>query len=139
METRKLEQVPPIRQIDNGNQKIPRPSIANRRKKNVSKRNRIIRAIGSRVKQLVPEGSQAVLFGSRARGDAREDSDWDVLVLLDKERIALSDYDEVTYPMRELGWDLGETINTVLYTKADWQNEKSSPFYENVTKEGIIL
>lgn len=34
---------------------------------------------------------KAYLLGSRARGDARKDSDWDVLILLDKPRITLED------------------------------------------------
>ena len=34
---------------------------------------------------------QAILFGSRARGDAEEDSDWDVLVLIDNPHVSLSD------------------------------------------------
>ncbi len=31
--------------------------------------------------QAVPEGSSVILFGSRERGDAREDSDLDLLVI----------------------------------------------------------
>ena len=34
-----------------------------------------------------------LLFGSQARGDAREDSDWDILILIDKERINNDDFD----------------------------------------------
>ena len=36
-------------------------------------------------RQILPN-EQVILFGSQARGDAREDSDWDLLVLLNKGR-----------------------------------------------------
>ena len=77
--------------------------------------------------------------GSRARGDAREDSDWDVLILLDKERITSQDIDDYSYPLRELGWDYNQCINAILYTKRDWDSSFISPFRENVTEDGIRL
>jgi predicted nucleotidyltransferase len=99
----------------------------------------IVDAIKHTAQQIVPQGSQVILYGSRARGDARDDSDWDVLILLDKDNIRPHDYDEYTYPLRELGWDIGECINTVLYTKKDWQHDIAAPFQQNVTREGIAL
>ena len=99
----------------------------------------VINAISEKAKTLTPKGADVILFGSQARGDARDDSDWDVLILLDKDRISPSDYDQYTYPLRELGWDMGECVNTVLYTKRDWQKETASPFYQNVEKEGIRI
>jgi len=99
----------------------------------------IINAIATTAKKLTPKGSQIILFGSQARGDARDDSDWDVLILLEKPRINLEDIDNVSYPLRELGWEYGEDINTVLYTKKDWDNNSFTPFYKNVIKEGIVL
>lgn len=84
-------------------------------------------------------GAQAILFGSRARGDAREDSDWDVLILLDKERITQADMDEISYPIRELGWTLNEMINPIMFTKAEWEKKSFTPFYKNVTSEGIVI
>ncbi len=49
-------------------------------------------------KNMPPYG-KAILFGSQARGTARDDSDWDILVILDKEQLLSSDYDKVTYPL----------------------------------------
>lgn len=68
-------------------------------------------------KTAIPTGSKAILYGSRARGDAHNDSDWDILILLDKEKLDQSDYDRVSYPFVLLGCDLGAEINPILYTK----------------------
>ena len=55
----------------------------------------------------MPANSSLLLYGSRARGDNRVDSDWDLLILLDKPKLSSQDYD-YGYPFRELGWDIGE-------------------------------
>lgn len=87
----------------------------------------------------VPEGSKAILFGSRARGEAHPGSDWDILILLDKDSLEQSDYDNVSYPFVLLGCDLGEEINPILYTKKEWETYRITPFYENVIRDGINL
>ena len=56
-------------------------------------------------KNMPPHG-KAMLFGSQARGTARADSDWDILVILDKDSLVPSDYDNVTFPLTMLGWEL---------------------------------
>lgn len=95
--------------------------------------------IGKMARNVAPKAKRVLLFGSQARGDAREDSDWDILVLLDKDRIKLEDIDAISYPLRELGWELGEDINTVLYTVKDWNNNSFTPFHKNVEAEAISL
>ena len=101
--------------------------------------NQILNAIRDKASQILPKGAIVILFGSRARGDAREDSDWDVLILLDKDHITSQDIDDYSYPLRELGWDYNQCINTILYTKRDWESSIISPFRENVTEDGIRL
>ena len=80
-----------------------------------------------------------LLFGSQARGDADNSSDWDILILLDKERIKNADFDAVAYPIVELGWRLGIEINPLLYTYKDWEKRSFTPFYKNVQKDKIEL
>ena len=87
----------------------------------------------------LPPNSKLLLYGSRARGDARPDSDWDLLILLDKDKITSIDIDEISYPMRELGWQINEIVNPIMYTLKEWKSKSYTPFYKNVMKEGIAL
>ena len=103
-----------------------------------ARRNYIIQAITDTAKAVVPEGSKVILFGSQARGDARRDSDWDLLILLDKPKITLNDYD-VGYPFRELGWNIGEEINPQVYSQKEWSQYSFTPFYKNVEHDKMVL
>lgn len=96
-------------------------------------------SIRNTVRRLAPPRSRAILYGSRARGDARRDSDWDILWILDKDTLTQSDYDTVGYPLVLLGCEMDEEINPILYTATEWQNNSATPFYENVIADGINL
>lgn len=87
----------------------------------------------------LPKRAEAILYGSQARGDERPDSDWDILVILDKDRLLPEDYDNITYPIAKLGWDVGADINPIMYTKKEWEASRITPFYHNVQKDGIYL
>lgn len=98
-----------------------------------------LNAIRECLAKNMPQNGKAMLFGSQARGTARADSDWDILVILDKDKLLPSDYDNVTFPLTMLGWELGKEINPVMYSAKEWQQYKITPFYKNVEKEGIQL
>jgi predicted nucleotidyltransferase len=88
--------------------------------------------------KTLPKGSSLILYGSRARGDNRPDSDWDLLILLDKPSLTFSDYN-YGYPFSELGWETGEEINAQVYSKQEWNNYSFTPFYKNVERDKILL
>lgn len=90
-------------------------------------------------KSILPKGSHLLLYGSRARGDNRSDSDWDLLVLVDKESQQLQDFDRYAYPFIEMGWKIGAEINPMLYTYQEWEKRKFTPFYHNVEQDKIQL
>ena len=89
--------------------------------------------------QILPEHATAKLYGSQARGDARFNSDWDILIVIDKDKLQPDDYDTITYPLTKLGWDLGAEINPIMYTKKEWETSRITPFYHNVERDAIIL
>ena len=99
---------------------------------------KIIQMIRETGRKVVPPDGQVWLYGSRARGDAHEDSDWDLLILLNKAKLEASDYN-VAYPFRELGWEIGEEMNPTLYTKNQWSSWTFLPFYKNVENDKIEL
>ena len=98
-----------------------------------------MQAIARRAHEVVPPGSTILLFGSQARGDARPDSDWDILILLDKDKITNEDEDNISWPIHTLGWDLNEIINPILFTKGYWDNNQYTPFHLNVEEDAIQL
>lgn len=67
----------------------------------MKQKEEILYAIKEVIAQVMPTGARMVLFGSQARNDAREDSDWDILILLDKEKLEEADHDKYVYPLFE--------------------------------------
>lgn len=98
----------------------------------------IISSIKAIANQTLPKGSSLILYGSRARGNNRPNSDWDLLILLDKARLTSCDYD-YGYPFREFGWDVGEEISPHIYTRKQWQEWTFLPFHKNVERDKIVL
>jgi predicted nucleotidyltransferase len=98
----------------------------------------ITKLIRKKISEIDPK-AQVILFGSRARGDEKNDSDWDILVLTDyavdieKER----QFREYLY---DLELETGEPFSLFAYSQHDWHTkQRISPFYKNVRKEGINL
>ncbi|MDR1724430.1 MAG: nucleotidyltransferase domain-containing protein [Tannerella sp.] len=90
-------------------------------------------------RRLAPDG-RLILFGSQARGDATPESDWDLLLLIDKDNANLiEDYNTYGYPFDELGFRFNTPVNTLVYTVKDWEKGKIFPFYKNVMQEGIEI
>ena len=67
------------------------------------RKEEILRLIKETIAKTMLSGAKVILFGPQARGDAREDSDWDILILLNKDKVELDDHDYISYPFFELG------------------------------------
>ena len=80
--------------------------------------------------------SQLILFGSQARGDATEDSDVDVLVVLEGEVQHSDELERISFITSELSGKLGALISTVVVSKQDLEARKRR-IYRSAANEGI--
>lgn len=96
-----------------------------------------------KIKQIVLDrdpSAKVYLFGSRARGTMKPDSDWDLLILLNQDKISVEAERNVTYPLYDLEFEIGEVISPIVYSEKEWNSKHSvTPFYSNVMREGKLL
>jgi uncharacterized protein len=99
----------------------------------------ILAEIKRRVKESEPS-AKIILYGSYARGDANEESDIDLLILVDKDTL---DYDgtmKITSPLYHLGYESDLMISPLVKTKNNWEEKYFfTPLYYNIKKEGIEI
>ena len=107
--------------------------------KNDMTRPEVVRQISQAIRRVEPTAT-AILYGSEARGDARADSDIDVLILLDGEHLNLKREMEVTGPLNEIEWQTGVLVSPTVMLRKQWENMPfKTPFYINVMNEGVRL
>lgn len=96
-----------------------------------------------RIKELVLQqepDAKIYLYGSRARGTSGLESDWDLLILLNTEKITNDMEKKVSYPLYDLGFETGEVFSPMIYSEKEWHTKyKVTPFYANVMKEGRLV
>jgi predicted nucleotidyltransferase len=82
-----------------------------------------------------------ILYGSYARGDYREDSDIDIMILLDISDLEIKEYFEqlvsVTF---DFNMEYDTDIKPIAKSEAHFQKWIINyPFYANINKEGVVL
>ena len=68
-----------------------------------------------------------------------DDSDWDLLLLLDKQKNEFDDFDKYAYPIMECGFDLSQYFSVHTYTKKEWYDGRHAMFFYNVEHDKQLL
>lgn len=84
---------------------------------------------------------KVILYGSYARGDFRQDSDIDIMILLDISDLELKAYSqELSYMTYDFNLDNGLDIKPIAKSEAHFRKwVENYPFYANIHKEGVVL
>lgn len=99
----------------------------------------LLRKCKAAITEVVPD-AEVILYGSRARGDAHEDSDYDILVLTDKPAtMALEE--KLVGCLFPLELDSEKVLTIIIYNRQQWNTPlyRVMPLHKNIDSEGVSL
>ncbi|MHB8834184.1 MAG: nucleotidyltransferase domain-containing protein [Candidatus Methylomirabilia bacterium] len=97
----------------------------------------ILGELNRRLATLYGERLRGVyLFGSYARDEANEDSDADVLIVLDKVDNYSREIDTTSEVTSELSLEYGITLSRVFATEEQWRTGRTN-FIQNLREEAV--
>ena len=91
------------------------------------------------IRSIVPE-AEIILYGSRARGDAGQVSDWDFLVLVDQP-VDRSLTEKIRNHLYDLELETDTIVSSIIRSREEWYSTKYSvlPLKVVVENEGVLL
>ncbi len=94
---------------------------------------------GNVIKKADPS-AQIILYGSRARGDADPESDYDLLILTDGDA-DINREDLFRRQLFPIEIETGCVFTVILFNKRAWNTPlyRVMPFHQNVEKDGVFL
>lgn len=103
----------------------------------MTKKDIILSKVKKRIKNVDPR-ARVILFGSRARNDAKKNSDWDFLILTESNpdrEFRNKIYDELF----ESELETDEVLTGIIQNIESWNEYSETPIYQNIVKDGIEI
>jgi uncharacterized protein len=103
------------------------------------KREELLEHVKQTVHDIEPD-AEIILYGSRARDDARAESDWDFLILLDGV-VDEARTNSIRHRLYEIEWDCGEVLSSIVRSRQEWDTplHQVTPFSKVVREQGILI
>ena len=104
--------------------------------------SKIIYEFSQQMKRIFgPHLSKVIVYGSYARGDYRDNSDVDVMILVDLPEDQIKELENEVYDIAfEMEMDTGLDISPVIKSEAQYEYWVDVlPYYRNVREEGVII
>jgi predicted nucleotidyltransferase len=103
------------------------------------KEKQVVKELVDELKKLYGDNlSCVILYGSKARGDATEDSDIDILVVLKN----IQNFSLERKKVKEISWRLSykyDLLLSIIIRSEQEYMRKDTPLLMNIEKEGIVL
>ncbi len=99
----------------------------------------ILNKITAAVFSITPD-AEIFLYGSRARKTAHEDSDWDILILVNNQDLSFDLEKDLINVLYDVEIETGEVISPVIYTKKEWKERfYITPLFESIQNDAVRL
>lgn len=90
--------------------------------------------------ESIDPSAEMILYGSRARGNAEPESDYDLLIIVDGE-VSLKREDIICRQLFPIELDTGKVLSAIVYSRQQWDTKlyRAMPFHRNIERDGVIL
>ena len=99
----------------------------------------MLKRVKTAIRAIAPD-AEIILYGSRARGTARADSDWDFLILLPTP-VDRSLEMQIKNCLYDIELETNTVLSSIIRSKQEWLSERYAvvPLREEIEKEGIAI
>lgn len=111
------------------------------RLKNSQKIEKVLKRIEIELKKILGKKlKKIILFGSYSRGDYENDSDIDLIALVDEPQPDEKYEDQIVDIIVDLSIELDVVLSLFLENETEYEQERAyMPFFQNIDKEGIEI
>ena len=103
----------------------------------MNKREYILSSVKERILKIDPD-SKIILFGSRARNEAKIDSDWDFLILTHF-TLTTELKNRIRDELFETELESDEVLTGIIQNEMIWSKYSETPIYKHILKDGITI
>jgi len=99
----------------------------------------LLEQVKTAVHSLVPN-AEIILYGSRARGTARTDSDWDFLILLPASRDKTLE-NQIKDRLYDVELETDTVLSSIIRSKQEWLSSRYAilPLRQQIEQDGVPL
>jgi len=103
----------------------------------MDRNNHILSAVKQKITEIDPD-AKVILFGSRARYDFHNESDWDFLILT-KLVVTQDLKNRISDSLFETELETDSILSGIVQNSDFWNSISSAPIFKNIAKNGIEI